>query len=105
MLFRLIREKDLEEVDIYKEAGIDRKLFSKIRCRDDYAPRKGTVLSLALAMELSLDEALDLLARAGFTLSRSSRSDLIVEYMISEGRFDLFEVNEALYAFGLSPLS
>ena len=98
-LFRLIRERDADEVAVYKKAGIDRKHFSKIRSNDDYCPKKPTVLALAISLELNLDETLDLLGRAGFTLSRSSRTDLIVEYFIDEGIWDFFEINEALAAF------
>jgi hypothetical protein len=62
-------------------------------------PKKETALTLALALRLSLDETLDLLGRAGFTLSHSSKADLIFEYFISQKIYDLFELNEALLAF------
>lgn len=104
MLFRIIREMGVDEVDTYKKAQVDRKLFSKIRSKDDYRPKKGTALSLALALELNLDDTLDLLGKAGYTLSHSSKFDLIVEYFIEEAVFDIFEINEAMDAFGLPPL-
>lgn len=98
-LFRLIKEKDFSEVDTYKKARVDRKLFSKIRSDDNYTPGKNTAIAFALALELSFDETLDLIGRAGYTLSHSSKSDLIVEYFINNEIWDLFQVNEALNEF------
>ena len=98
-LLALIDYKGLSDVEVYKRAHMSRQLFSRIRSDAAYRPAKKTVLALAIAMELSLDETRDLLGRAGFALSRSSKRDLIVEYFVSNGIHDLFAINEALYEF------
>lgn len=99
MVLRKIKEKGMKNADCYKKANIDKKLFSKIVNTPGYKPKKTTALALAVALELSLEETKELLMKAGLALSHSDKFDIIVEFFIMHGQYDIFKINEMLYDF------
>ncbi len=99
-LLELIDSSGMDDVSVYKKANVDRKLFSRIRCKTDYKPTKKTAVAFAIALKLDLPTMLDLLSRAGIAFSPSNKFDLIITYFVSKGNYDIFEINAALFKYG-----
>ncbi len=100
-LFELIDERKLDDVTVYKRANISRKVFSSIRCKPDYQPRKRTAVAFGIALGLDMPTMADLLSRAGFALSPSDTFDLIISYFITNRVYDVDRINVVLFKYGL----
>ena len=98
-LLHIIDERGYTDAEVYNRAGISRQHFSKMRSDPEYRPTKKTVMALAVALKLNLSDAEDLMERAGFAFSRSSKGDLIVRFFIENGIYDIMQINDALYQF------
>lgn len=99
-LFKLIDESGMDDVTVYKKANIDRKVFSRIRCKEDYKPKKKMAVAFAIALELDMPTMLDLLSRAEIAFSPSNKFDLIITYFITNKVYDIYEINAALFKYG-----
>ena len=99
-LFKLIEESGMDDVTVYKKAHIDRKVFSRIRCKKDYKPTKKTAVAFAIALQLDMPAMLDLLSRAEIAFSPSSKFDLIITYFVTNKVYDIYEINAALFKYG-----
>ena len=99
-LFKLIDESGMDDVTVYKKANIDRKVFSRIRCKEDYKPKKKTAVAFAIALELDMPTMMDLLFRAEIAFSPSNKFDLIITYFITNKVYDIYKINAALFKYG-----
>lgn len=99
MLFDLIDESGMSDVECYKKANVDKRTFSKIKSNKNYRPSKQTIIAFAISLQLDMDQTQELLATVGFTLSRSNVFDNIIRFFIHNGNYDIYEINQALFEF------
>ena len=99
-LFELIDASGMDDVTVYKKANVQRQVFSSIRCKPDYRPKKKTALAFAIALRLDMPTTIDLLSRAGLAFSPSNKFDLIVRYFIDNKIYDIYKINAALFDYG-----
>ena len=99
MLTRLIQESGMTDPEVYKAANLYKQTFNKIKQKPDYIPKKKTIVALAIALRLNMDDTRDLLASAGLMLTNNSKADVIVSFCIENGIYDIFEVNALLFKF------
>ncbi|HWO78696.1 MAG TPA: hypothetical protein VNM69_22795 [Bacillus sp. (in: firmicutes)] len=104
VLFQFIDQNEISDSQVYKKAGMDRRHFSKIRSNSNYHPKKNTAIALALALELTQAETDELLSAAGYSLSDSETTDLIIQFCLEKKMYDIDIVNQALEYFSEKPL-
>lgn len=103
-LLQLIDRSGKKDSEVYNKANVSRQHFSKIRNNPNYKPTKPTAIAFAIALELNMDQTLDLIGRAGYTLTTSSRFDVIIMYFIEQRNYNMFDINETLFEFDQSLL-
>ena len=97
----LIRLRGVRDAAVYRAAQLDRRLFSKMMSDREYKPSKDTAVAIALALHLPLEQANDLLSRAGYTLSHSSKRDVVIEYFFRERIYNLTDINIVMDRLGM----
>ena len=103
-VLRIIRENNYDDIDVYRRANLDRRLFSKVR-NSDYQPSKETAIALCIGLKLNLEESNILLNKAGYSLSKSNKFDVIIEYFLSKQIYDISLIDEALLTHDQKTLS